>query len=107
MATAAQVKNITHKTAMLKPTPIACDTTGNTAPNGGNLFLELNNSGASAYTVTVGFSNTVDGQAITPLTYTLAAGETRLVGGWPPSYYGSTLTFTANNVAVTYIAYTV
>ena len=107
-ATAVTVNNIDHKTPLAKPSAVACDATnGNSAPNGGNLILELNNSGASTYTVTISFPNTVDGQSVTPLTYSLAAGATKLVGGWPPAFYGSTLTFQANNVAVTYIAYTV
>jgi hypothetical protein len=100
--------NIDHKVSLLKPTALACDATnGNSCANGGNLILELNNSGASTYTVTVTATPTGDGQAVTPIVYTLAAGETRLVGGWPPPFYGSPLVFTANNVAVKYIAYTV
>mgnify|MGYP001575938788 CR=1 FL=1 len=100
--------NIDHHVTLLKPTALACDATnGNSAPNGGNLILELNNSGASPYTVVVTANQTGDGQAVTPLTYSLAAGETRLVGGWPPSYYGNPIVFTASNVAVKYIAYTV
>jgi hypothetical protein len=100
--------NIDHHVTLLKPTPLACDATnGNSAPNGGNLILELNNTGGSPYTVTISANSTGDGQPVTPLTYTLAAAETRLVGGWPPSYYGNPLVFTANNVAVKYIAYTV
>lgn len=100
--------NIDHKVSLLKPTAVACDATnGNSVANGGNLILELNNSGASSYTVTISATPTGDGQAVTPIVYTLAAGETRLVGGWPPSFYGNPLVFTANNVAVKYIAYTV
>lgn len=107
-ATAVTVNQIDHKTTLAKPTPLACDATnGNSATNGGTLILELSNTGGSTYTVTVAFASTVDGQTVAPLSYSLAAGETRLVGGWPVSTYGSTLYFTAANVAVKYIAYVV
>jgi hypothetical protein len=100
------VYNIDHHAKLTAPTPVACDTTGNTVPNGGNLILELTNTGASTYTVTVA-ANAVDGNTVTPITYSLTAGETAKVGGWPPSIYGGTLTFTASNAAVKYVAYTV
>jgi hypothetical protein len=100
------VYNIDHHTKLTNPTSVACDVTGNTVANGGNLILELTNSGASTYTVTVP-ANAVDGNTVTPISYSLSAGETIKVGGWPPSIYGQTLTFTASNVAVKYVAYTV
>lgn len=107
-ATAVTVNNLDHKTPLAKPTSLACDATnGNSATNGGSLILELNNSGASTYTVAVAFASTVDGQTVAPLSYSLAAGETKLVGGFPVSIYGSTVVFTASNVAVKYIAYAV
>lgn len=107
-ATAVTVNALDHKTVLTKPTPVACDATnGNSAPNGGNLILELNNTGGSTYTVAVAFGSAVDGQSVTPLSYSIPAGGTIMVGGWPVSTYGSTLVFTANNVAVKYIAYTV
>lgn len=105
MATAATLTTISRKTALLKPTPAACDVTGNTLANGGTLLIEFTNGGASTYTVTVALPSGPDGQTVTPITYSLAAGETKLAGGWPPAYYGSPLTFTASNAAVTYIAY--
>lgn len=102
------VYGLDHHVSLVKPTPLACDATnGNSAANGGTLMLELNNSGASPYTVTISANPTGDGQAVTPIVYTLTAGETRQVGGWPPNYYGNPLVFTANNVAMKYIATTV
>ena len=64
-ATPVTVYNLDHKTKLTKPTLLACDATnGNSAPNGGNLMLELQNSGASPYTVTFSPNpSTVDGQA--------------------------------------------
>jgi hypothetical protein len=107
-ATAVIVNHLDHKTALLKPTALACDATnGNSADNGGTLLLELNNSGAAAYTVTVAFAAKLDGLTPAPLSYDLAAGETKIVGGWPPATYGQKVVFTASNVAVKYIAYDV
>lgn len=107
MPTAITAASLDHKTALVKPAPAACDVTGNTVANGGNLVLEFNNSGASTYTVTVALTSTLDGQSVTPITYSLTAGQTKVAAGWPPSFYGSTLTFTASNAAVTYVAYNV
>lgn len=105
-ATAVTVYNIDHKTAMVKPTPVACDNVnGNSATNGGTLILELTSS--SGGTVTVSFPNTVDGQSVTPITYTLTGAQTRVAGGYPVAYYGSTVTFTASASSITVIAYQV
>lgn len=103
------VYNLDHKTKLVKPIFVACDAVnGNSAPNGGNLMLELKNNGASPYTVTFSPNPaTVDGQTIAPLVFTLAAGEVIEQGGWPPAYWGTTLVFTASNLAVQYIAKTV
>lgn len=103
------VYNLDHKVKLTKPAFVACDATnGNSAPSGGNLMLELQNSGASTYTVTFSPNpSTVDGQTITPLVISLTAGEVIEMGGWPSAYWGTSLVFTASNVAVKYIAKTV
>lgn len=105
-ATAVTVNNLDHKTAMVKPTAVACDAVnGNRATNGGTLVLELTSSAGG--TVTVSFPNTVDGQAITPVVYTLTGAQTRIAGGFPVGFYGSEVTFTASVNTITYIAYQV
>lgn len=105
-ATAVTVNNLDHKTAMVKPTPVACDeVNGNRATNGGTLVLEL--SATAGGTVTVSFPNTVDGQPITPITYTFTGAQTRIAGGFPVAYYGSEVTFTASVNTISYIAYQV
>ena len=105
-ATAVPVNNIDHKTALAKPTPVACDpTNGNSVSNGGTLVLEFTSSAGG--TVSVAFPNAVDGQAITPLQYTFTGAQTKLVGGFPVSIYGSTLTFTASVNTITVIPYQV
>jgi hypothetical protein len=105
-ATAVTVNSLDHKTSLVKPAAVACDNVnGNSAANGGTLVLELTSSAGG--TVTVAFANLVDGQAVAPVTYTFTGAQTRLVGGWPVSVYGSTLTFTASVNTITYIAYQV
>jgi hypothetical protein len=105
-ATAVTVNNIDHKTAMVKPTPVACDAVnGNSATNGGTLILELTSSAGG--TVTVAFTKSVDGVLPAPLTYTLTGAQTRIAGGFPVDSYGSTVTFTASVATITYIAYQV
>lgn len=103
-ATAVTVHTIDHKAKLTKPAPTACDAVnGNRAANGGTLQLELG-GGAAGGTVTVAFANKVDGQTVAPLTYTLTASETALVGGWPVNVYGSEVIFTASVNTITYIA---
>lgn len=105
-ATAVTVNNLDHKTAMVKPTDVACDNVnGNRATNGGTLILEFTASAGG--TVTVAFPNLVDGQSVTPITYTLTGAQTRVAGGFPVAYYGSEVTFTASASTITYIAYQV
>jgi len=105
-ATAVTVNNLDHKTSIVRPTPVACDNVnGNSAVNGGTLILELTSSAGG--TVTVAFANQVDGQTVAPVTYTFTGAQTRVVGGFPVAYYGSTVTFTASVSTITYIAYSV
>jgi hypothetical protein len=105
-ATAVTVHNVDHKTALVKPAAVACDNVnGNRATNGGHLFLELTSTAGGS--VTVSFPNLVDGQSVTPLSYTFTGAQTKVVGGWPVNIYGSEVTFTASVNTITYIAYQV
>jgi hypothetical protein len=107
-ATAVTVNNLDHKTAMVKPAAVACDAVnGNRAANGGSLILELTASAGGTVTVAFPASVAVDGQAPAPVVYTLTGAQTKLVGGWPVSYYGSEVTFTASVDTITVIAYQV
>lgn len=102
-ATAVTVTNLDHKTAAVKPTPVACDAVnGNRATNGGSLILEFTSSAGG--TVTVAFPNKVDGQTVPPLTYTFTGAQTRVAGGWPVNLYGSEVTFTASVSTITVVA---
>lgn len=105
-ATAVTVNNLDHKTSLVKPAAVACDNVnGNSAVNGGTLILELTSSAGG--TVTVAFANQVDGQTVAPVTYTFTGAQTRVVGGFPVAFYGSTVVFTASVSTITYIAYSV
>jgi hypothetical protein len=107
-ATAVTVNNLDHKTALVKPTPVACDNVnGNSAINGGTLILELTSSAGGTVTVSFPASVYVDGQAPASVVYTLTGAQTKVVGGFPVSYYGSVVTFTASVSTITYIAYQV
>lgn len=105
-ATAVTVTNIDHKTPLTKPAAVACDAVnGNRAANGGTLVLELTSSAGG--TVMIAFPDKVDGQSVSPLTYTLTGAQTIVVGGWPVSIYGPEVVFTASASTITYIAYQV
>lgn len=105
-ATLVTVNQLDHLTPLTKPAAVACDNVnGNRAPNGGTLILELTST--SGGTVAVSFPSTVDGQAVTPVSYTFTGAQTRFVGGWPVNLYGSEVTFTASASSITYIAYQV
>lgn len=92
-----------HKTAVVKPAPVACDpTNGNRIPNSGHLTLEM--TSAAGGTVTVTFPRKVDGQSVTPLTYTFTGAQTRMAGGWPVSTYGSEVLVTGSVNTITIVA---
>lgn len=107
-ATAVTVNNLDHKTAIVKPSAVACDNVnGNRAVNGGSLILELTSSAGGTVTVSFPAGSYVDGQAPAALMYTLTGTQTKLVGGFPVAYYGSEVTFTASVSTITVIAYQV
>lgn len=105
-ATAVTVNNLDHKTALTKPSPAACDNVnGNRATNGGSLILELTSSAGGTVEVAFPASASVDGQTVESLSYSFTGAQTKLVGGWPVSIYGSEVTFTASVSTITVIAY--
>lgn len=63
---------------------------GDTFVNTGNEVVVVKNGGGSPITVTVPIVATVDGQAVTDLTATVAAGATQLIGPFPPGIYNDT-----------------
>lgn len=59
--------------------------------NDGKTEFEANNPTASAVNVTVNFAKTVDGQTVTPRTYSIASSDKRRIGPWPQPQYGAQL----------------
>jgi hypothetical protein len=92
-----------HKTAVVKPTAVACDpTNGNRIPNSGHLTLEM--IATAGGTVMITFPNKIDGQTVTPLTYTLTGAQTKMAGGWPVNTYGSEVLVTGSVSTITLVA---
>lgn len=75
--------------------------------NDGKTFLLVRNAnGAStARTVTVRVSQTVDGQAVTSRTKSVAAGTSAYMGPFPTSQYGSPLLVDVDNAELKLSAY--
>jgi hypothetical protein len=67
--------------------------------NDGNVIIVVRNSNgtATARTLTVHLSGAVDGQSITPRTYSIAAGATRVIGPFPTGSYGTTMQVDVDN----------
>jgi hypothetical protein len=102
-ATLIAPTQVDHVTAVVKPAAVACDNVnGNRFPNSGSLILELTSTAGG--TVTVAFTQKIDGQSPAPISYTFTGAQTRLAGGWPPSAYGTELTITASVGTITVVA---
>lgn len=76
-------------------------------PNDGKTVILAHNTNASstARTLTVRLSGSVDGQAITPKTYTIAAAASRYIGPFDTTRYGSTLLVDVDNAELHLSAY--
>jgi hypothetical protein len=72
---------------------------GNTIPNDGSVALLLKNTNASstARVLTIHIAATIDGQAVTDRTVSVAAGAERIVGPFDPSTYGGRLKINGDN----------
>ncbi len=74
---------------------------GDTFPTTGKEVVVITNGGGSPVTLTVATPGTVDSLAVADLTATIGAGETRLLGPFPPSIY-ATDGQPGSNVALSY-----
>jgi hypothetical protein len=94
---ALTIYTLGHKTPLAMPTPQAADpTNGDTISNNGDTIVLIENtSGTVADTVTVDLAQQVDGQSVTPLSWSIAAASTVVVKLGPPPYYGSIVSLTA------------
>jgi hypothetical protein len=107
-ATARTTTTLSRTTASVlaaSPGTAADATNGDAYPNGENTFLIMNNTGGSTYTVTVAYTSTVDGQAVTGRQFSVPATTMHVVKLGRPDLYGSTATITAQNTAVKLAVY--
>ncbi|HEY0882253.1 MAG TPA: hypothetical protein VGD87_12010, partial [Archangium sp.] len=66
---------------------VAANGGGDSFPNYGQEVVVIKNGGGSSITLTVTTPATVDGLAVADRTAVIAAGETRMVGPFPPGWY--------------------
>ena len=102
-ATALDVLVTGHKAATTLPASpgrAANTTDGDLAPNNGRAILLVNNTGGSGYSVTISFKDDVDGQTVTPLSFTVPANTIQLVALGNPALYGEQTLVKAANTAV-------
>lgn len=101
-ATALTLTRVGHLTPVPLPAAVASDpTNGNSVPNGGSTLLILKNTDTASHTVMVSFSKKVQGQAVTPLTWTLAAGDEQIVKLGPVPDFGSSVFIDTDSNLVT------
>jgi hypothetical protein len=77
---------------------------GDTVPNDEKTFLHIKNGGGSQITLTIQTPGTVDSLAITDRTVDIPAAGERMIGPFPASYYGATLTLSYSGVTSVTIA---
>lgn len=84
---------------------VAATAGGDTFINTGSEVLIIKNGDSSGMTLTVVTPVTVDGQAVPDETMAVAAGETRMVGPFPPGWFNDTLA-SGGVVSLTYSSVT-
>lgn len=104
-ATALTVHTLSRAALDTSATVASNAVDGNTVGNNGKVWIEVNNTDTGPHTLTVAFAETVDGQVITPRTYTVAASTKGKVGPWPVAQYGSSVLVTTGNVLLQLAAY--
>lgn len=95
-----------NRAGIVPATEVAGDATNNHyVNNDGVTWLEIRNAGASTRTFTAVINNTVDGQAVTNPTVTLAASATKKVGPFPVAIYGTTFNCNVDHTDIKLTAY--
>jgi hypothetical protein len=100
--------NTVTRAGIANATEVNGDTVnGHTLPNDGRTWLEVRNSNgaATARTVTIRLSQTVDGQTVTSRTKSIPAGTTHKVGPFPAGQYGDNLLVDVDNAELKLTAY--
>lgn len=77
---------------------------GDTVPNDEITFLHVKNGSGASIDVTIQTPGTVDGLAVTDRTVAVPASEERMIGPFPASVYGATLTLSYSDVTSLTIA---
>lgn len=104
---AVPVTTIT-RSGVADATPTVGDATNNhSIANTGDMWLEVENTGASSRSVSALFANAVDGQTVPAKTWSIAAGARRRIGPFPIRYYGSSLQVDVTHAEVELSAYRV
>ena len=89
----------------LNPSYASAAAGGDDFPNDGKrTFAHVKNGGASAITVTLDITQTVDGQAVTDPTVSIPAGEERMIGPFPVAYYGASVGLSYSDVTSVTVA---
>lgn len=95
------------RTGIAPATEVTGDPTNNhVLVNDGATFIVARNAHATvAQTVTVNFGYMVDGQAITPRVYSIAATATKWMGPFPVAQYGAQLNHDVSTTDIKLTAY--
>lgn len=89
-------------------TPTTGDATnGHSVANTGDVWVEVENTGASSRTLTALIPGTVDGQAVASKTWSLGAGVRRRIGPFPIKHYTTTLQLDVTHAELELSAYRV
>lgn len=104
-ATAKTVNKVGYQSVLTDPALTSMDNVnGNSFVNGGKLWLRIT-APAGGGTVSVAFKDKVDGQTVTPKSYTFTANQVGIIGGWPVNLYGSSLIATPSATGFTVAAF--
>ena len=90
--------------AGLNPSYSAAAAGGDEAPNDEITFLHVKNGSGGSIDVTIQTPGTIDGLAITDRTVAVPASGERMIGPFPASVYGATLTISYSGVTSLTIA---
>lgn len=109
MARSALTINTISKIGLAVPTETNGDPVNNhLLPNDGTktfLLARNSNGSATARTLTVRLQGSVDGQAITPKTYSIPAGASRYIGPFDTTRYGSSVEVDVDNAELKLTAF--
>jgi hypothetical protein len=107
MARTALPFGVITRTGLTPLTPTAGDVAnGNSLLNDGETIFRLANSGSTASrTLTITVPGSVDGQAVTAKTETLAQSAAKWFGPYPTGVYGGLLKLNVDNAELTFECY--